>query len=155
MHFKQLTLAGLTAITVLTFSPDAPLYSKSAKRASIQYGPGILYCCKSVFFGTRGVDKPLKVNAEDPQFRPVIAWIGKNVFSTLNSESVPRKKNKRAETQYALTLWNREMPVAHYPGPGLGDSIMLTIPLNEETLGWDYRDKVAGLRKIMMHDSKD
>ncbi len=41
------------------------------------------------------------------------------------------------------------MPVAEHPGPGLGESLMLTLPLNETTLGPAFREKIIELRTVM------
>ncbi len=117
----------------------------------IYFDVGIFHTCKMIEFCKMWRDKTTheekiqlrRLTEKDKTFEATRSWLIQNLFSRLNvHREIPVQR-----PEYGLDLWSCSEPVKTM------DDLMrfrlMAIPLTKETLGPDYIEKIAELKRIM------
>ena len=144
----------LTCLVMVNFA-----FSRSA---AAEHSGGPPYKSKSVIFGTGVIndckyfhllscrplgdgDLDVGVSSDDKNFGRTRDWFNRNIFSTINSKPITDTQSKDF-----LFLYTKPHPMEEKNQPDEGGNFLLDFPLDSETLGPDYLEKIEEL--ITDHD---
>jgi hypothetical protein len=145
-YFEIVLIVGSTCVLgLLNFSSAVAIASPTTPNShDVYFGPSIIYSAKHMRVyrpdrrdGELSDASSVEIYSQDKNFKTVRTWIFKNIFPILNSNrKVP---SKTSEFCLALsTLQKHNMT-----------DILLIVPLNLETLGPEYLERIEELRSMM------
>jgi len=147
IYIKRTTLI-ISCLTLLGWQFSTRSIAEQSMSMSnyhdVFFGPAVIYGAKHIKLyrpQRRGAESQVESSAEvyvqEPNFSTVREWVFKNIYPVLNS----KRQIPMEAPEYCLalsTLQNRNMA-----------DILLILPLNRETLGPDYLEKISELRSIL------
>lgn len=110
---------------------------------SVHVGPAVIGCCKHICFYrpvNSHLDQMLDINYGDKNFSRIQQWIFDNLYGSFNR---PNKAGDQ-ETEYVIQLFAQK--TGSYFSPM---DVLLSVPLNSNTLGPGYQSKIIELRKLL------
>ncbi len=115
---------------------------------NIRLGVALFSLCKHYTLITGDSHSQLDVDSTDKNFIQTRQWALKHIYDSQKQGRIESAN----DTKYTLMLFSEELPPKQLKSSA--DALLLTIPLDAETLGSDHQNKMADLQKIMARDRR-
>lgn len=142
-------ILGLLALTLVLLSICNSRIAESKNlpiRPRVSIGPGVILGCKHIrLWSTRNANDNTWVDSKMPSFSKSQQWVMSNCYSFMNG---PVALRNVPDPEFCLSM-NLQNPME---GGSIRD-LLITIPLDADSLGPQFRERILELRTIM--NSKD
>lgn len=143
MDSKKLATAASLYVFALVLSCSASLSCEPGTEHGIGIHSGIFDVCKNyLLVGSK--PKDLSINDDSPQFKKIEDWVGKNL---LNTCYIAAKVDGKEKAHFWLNLSSDRLPQKTVPEAF--SKMLVTIPLTNQTLGPNFKEKIKELQVLM------